>query len=966
MQTVVVQASRLPRKLQAGRLHHKDELKDSSCIGKGQQKMMRTTKNVWLSFAGLCLIGSIASAQQMALPVKLSDNGRYFVDQNGKPVFWLATTQWELIYRYALDDVKTILEKTKDHGFTAVNVRLLGVCNGEKPDVYGRKPFVDNDPLKPNEAYFKNADTVLQMACDKNLIVALTVYQQTDFAQKNYKCITLENARPWARWVAQRYKDMPNLVWVLIPEAKTSSVPISRELAAGLREGDGGRHLITVEPDPSPYSSSFLHDENWLDFNIIQTWNAVKLIYPMVTHDYDLKPTKPVVMSEGAYEAGSEYRFEVTPLWVRRQAYYSYLAGGHHGYGHNDSWRVLPTWKQALDAPGAVQMGVLKKVFLDRKEWWRLVPDPSVFVSGGQTSDAPLPVVFATDKERSAYVRSLGPYQAGGPGANELLHLAARHEDGRWVMLYLADKAQFSVDMSKVNWPQVTIFWINPVTGQSRAVGQQANTGTKPFTTPAGWEDALLVLEAADATASPIEPTASNRGPIGDGGPAAPAKGPLRVHPKNHRYFTDGSGKAVLLTGSHTWAAFQDTRYADWPSPPAMDFDAFLNFLRRHNHNFVRFRTWESTYNPNVKQGTIYYEPMPYERTGPGAALDGKPKFDLDRFNQAYFDRLRARVAAAREKGVYVSVMFFCGSSVEGKGNVGGDPWRGHPFNSENNVNGIEGGGRKFHSLADPAVTARQEGFIRKIVDSVGDLDNVLYEIANEDTGNAADTAFQYHMIRFVKDYEATKSKQHPVGMTAQYPNGSDAVLHESPADWISPVAKVPAADGGKVILNDSDHCYFWIELKADGVAAQRAWVWKNFTRGYQCIFMDPYLDPSKDAGRNNPSGNKPDPYWDPLRDAMGLSRWYATRMNLAETAPHGELASSGFCLANPGQEYLVYLPEGGEVTVDLSAATGQVAVEWMNPVQGTTTESGPIAGGAQRVLKPPFGGDAVLHLRRN
>ena len=83
----------------------------------------------------------------------------------------------------------------------------------------------------------------------------------------------------------------------------------------------------------------------------MQTWKSVELIYPMVSKDYHLKPVKPVLMAEGAYEHGSEYGFDVTPLWIRRQAYYSYLLGGHHTYGHNDSWRVLPTWKHALDAP---------------------------------------------------------------------------------------------------------------------------------------------------------------------------------------------------------------------------------------------------------------------------------------------------------------------------------------------------------------------------------------------------------------------------------------------------------------------------------------------------------------------------------------------------------------------------------------------------------------------------------------
>ena len=96
-------------------------------------------------------------------------------------------------------------------------------------------------------------------------------------------------------------------------------------------------------------------------FQLDADLERVELIYPLVTKDYNLKPVKPVLMAEGAYEAGSEYGFDVTPLWVRRQAYYSYLAGAHHTYGHNDSWRVLPTWKKALDAPGAVQLGISRR-----------------------------------------------------------------------------------------------------------------------------------------------------------------------------------------------------------------------------------------------------------------------------------------------------------------------------------------------------------------------------------------------------------------------------------------------------------------------------------------------------------------------------------------------------------------------------------------------------------------------------
>ena len=105
--------------------------------------------------------------------------------------------------------------------------------------------------------------------------------------------------------------------------------------------------------------------------------------------------------------------------------------------------------------------------------------------------------------------------------------------------------------------------------------------------------------------------------------------GPLRVHPANPRYFADASGKAVFLTGSHTWGNLQDYTYDTRPSPAPMDFAAYLAFMKQHNHNFFRLWAWESAFNPNAKQGTIRYDPMPYQRPGPGTALDGKPKFDL-------------------------------------------------------------------------------------------------------------------------------------------------------------------------------------------------------------------------------------------------------------------------------------------------------------------------------------------------
>ena len=457
---------------------------------------------------------------------------------------------------------------------------------------------------------------------------------------------------------------------------------------------------------------------------------------------------------------------------------------------------------------------------------------------------------------------------------------------------------------------------------------------------------------------------------------SASASGPLRVLKTNPRYFTDDSGKAIYLTGSHTWNNLLEiARPSAYPNP-ALDFGVYLEFLKSHHHNFFRLWTWESPAEMDASGAVNYrYSPMAYQRPGLGTALDGDPKFDLHLFNSAYFDRMRERVIAARDAGMYVSIMLFQGFSLNNKGHD--DPWPGHPYNAHNNINGIDGdpnhtrGGLSAHALSIPAITALQEAYIRRVIDDVNDLDNVLYEITNEDEGSTQNTAWQAHMIQYIKTYEAAKPHQHPVGMTAQYPKGSNAALFASGADWISPndtegyQTDPPAADGRKVIINDTDHSFYYIALQKVGPAAQRAWVWKNLTRGNQVLFMDPYLDPFPwDMNdRNHPSGDTPDPYWDTLRSAMGDARVYADRMNLADMTPQNALSSTHYCLANPGHEYLVYQPGTSAFTVNLRA--GAYHYEWFNPVDHTvvSTESFTAVTG-DRSFTPPNNGEAVLYLK--
>jgi uncharacterized protein DUF6298 len=302
-------------------------------------------------------------------------------------------------------------------------------------------------------------------------------------------------------------------------------------------------------------------------------------------------------------------------------------------------------------------------------------------------------------------------------------------------------------------------------------------------------------------------------------------RGPLRHHPKNPRYFSDDSGKAIYLTGSHTWPNLIDRGPSD--PPPKFDFDGYLDLLEKRHHNFIRLWARHVTWYHGYGEGELHAATLAWQRTGPGNALDGKPKFDLTQLNDAYFERLRSRVAAAGERGIYVSVMLF-GGYYECHGG-----WLGNPFHARNNINGIDGDpdgddhGFESHTLALPNITELQQAYVRKVIDTINDLDNCLYEISNE--GNESSYQWQCRLIDFIHEYEGKKPKQHAVGMTALWSESAarcNKLLAESPADWISPLTDAKGirdifpADGKKVSLLDSDH--WWIvELYKNASSAE-------------------------------------------------------------------------------------------------------------------------------------------------
>jgi hypothetical protein len=493
------------------------------------------------------------------------------------------------------------------------------------------------------------------------------------------------------------------------------------------------------------------------------------------------------------------------------------------------------------------------------------------------------------------------------------------------------------------------------------------------------------------------------------------APGPLVVSSTNPRYFTvasgDDAGRAVYLAGSHIWNNFHDGMGPGGEcsdEPEGFDFDAYLDFLQERGHNFIRLWRWEHI-RSQAAGGTFHLcmTPQPWARTGRGKATDGGPRFDLTRFDDSYFDRLSERIVAAGERGIYVDVLLFDGFAIHLS--PAPDNVQGHPFHAENNVNGVSVRSILDYQVLplDTEVQGLQDTYIRRVVDTVQDLPNVLYEVANESSGGGAvneqfaamlgespqvdwgdSTGWQYWVIDRVRRYAAERGYDpHPIGITMQFPVPQQTRVNDplfgSDADWISPgyddeifasgelfpqmpdapptrwLVDPPANDGRKVVINDTDH----YSMRADAL-----WAWKSFVRGHHPILMDYGLIGGPAPA--DPSAGAPMSFeaFEPARWAMGDTVRLADRLNLAEMEPRGDLSSTGYALANVGNEYVILQPTDSTDPFEVTVAPGGYEVEWFSaqsretrPAERVTIES----SGASRYSAPFGGGPTVLILRR-
>jgi hypothetical protein len=475
--------------------------------------------------------------------------------------------------------------------------------------------------------------------------------------------------------------------------------------------------------------------------------------------------------------------------------------------------------------------------------------------------------------------------------------------------------------------------------------------------------------------------------------------GPLKQSTSNPNYFVNPAGKTIVLAGTQTWNSAQDTDKSPAGSNPSqtLDYNAYIANLVAWGHSVTilwhkdlpHYCAWGGG------GGDWTMGPWPWMRSSTPGATDGGNKFDLNTFNQAFFDRIRARALQAQKNGIYVIVELFDGFGISNN-RCSTD---GFPLTGANNINGVDDGGvdNSMTMSAPNAIAAVQEAYVKKMVDTLNDLQNVLWE-PSEEGPTGMEGFWQPFMIDLLHKYEGGgtltqtgetfpgKPFKHPVLYASPGNLAGDSLMNDSNADAVAPSAHIsPTSSCGsgtptcKVNINDSDHSYggIWNDSQLN----QRIWIWDNITNGNGVMLMDPYIIFSA-GGRNSCAspilGVCPAPitsagsYQMNIRLNMGYAvRYLNGKMNLNSSKPQPSLCSTSQCLATNTAthfEFLVYSPNANAFTVNLSVQNGKTMhVQWLDPVTGAITNMADYTATSSTAqsFTPPgtLTTDAVLYL---
>jgi hypothetical protein len=473
-----------------------------------------------ISFLLILTITVAAAATVLAQPtgsteqrLKVSENKRFLVKVGGEAFFWLGDTAWELFHRLNREETERYLQNRAAKGFTVIQAVALAELDGlNDPNPYGYRPLIDNDPTKPeikdgaNNDYWDHVDYVVKRAESLGLYLGFLPTWGDKWNKKwgvGPEIFDAHNAELYGEWLGQRYKDAPNIIWILggdRPVESDAHKEIIRAMARGLKKGDGGAHLMTLHPTGGNGSAQYFHDEEWLDFNMRQNGHTPEFNprYEQTRVDYDRTPAKPVLDGEPIYEdhpisfKAKEFGHSVAAD-VRRPLYWDLFTGAFgHTYGHHSVWQMwqpgrrpvnhpLLPWYQALEQPGANQMQFARRL-IESRPFLTRIPDDSIIV----TADPPTSV----------------------PGAGLKRLVATRDSSGSYAMIYVPAGRPFRVRLDKITGGRVKAWWFNPRNGAAVLIGVFPNAGEREFTPPDPGENLDWVLVLDDAAKNYAAPGA--------------------------------------------------------------------------------------------------------------------------------------------------------------------------------------------------------------------------------------------------------------------------------------------------------------------------------------------------------------------------------------------------------------------------------------------------------------------------
>ena len=439
--------------------------------------------------AALTLPPAVASVRG---PLQVSPNKRFLQYRDGTPFFYLGDTAWELFHRLNREEATRYLEDRARKGFTVIQAVALAELDGlTTPNPYGALPLIDKDPARPNPDYFGHVDFIVDKAEAAGMFIGFLPTWGKYWKSGSDKVFDPRNARAYGTFLGRRYKDRA-VIWILGGDhnvATPEERAIIDAMAEGLKAGDGGSHLITYHPRGPGQSSLQLQDASWLDFHMSQTSHGGRDHDTglFIERDLALAPLRPTLDGEPRYETmpvGFYFRdrdrldrFDDDD--VRQAAWWAVMAGAcGHTYGDNNVWqmwqpgrepRIYATtpWHEALDHPGATQMGLLRR-FMERHAFHTLEPDQRIVLNGPTTA--------------GAKIRAL------------------RARDGSRVIVYSPQGASFTLDKALIKAARVKETWFDPRYGVHNDVHTTDNFAFQTYTPPTSGrgQDWVLVLEATN------------------------------------------------------------------------------------------------------------------------------------------------------------------------------------------------------------------------------------------------------------------------------------------------------------------------------------------------------------------------------------------------------------------------------------------------------------------------------------